>query len=72
MSNYQLINNNQLKEHELVNIDHLVEVYKGIKLSGFVRDPLIVDQHTFIILDGHHRFHALKLLGLSSSPVYLC
>jgi ParB-like chromosome segregation protein Spo0J len=50
----------------------LRKLIKEIKKDGFINNPIIVDRNTRIILDGHHRFNAIKFLGLALSPVYLC
>jgi len=68
----QIIKNNLLKKHERLIKPHLKWLYGQIKKDGYINNPIIVDKNTMIILDGHHRFNALKHLGMSSSPVYLC
>ncbi len=61
----------ELKPHEEV-IDEIVErLSKEISADGEVHDPLIVDQHDHIILDGMHRFNALKRLGCRFAPCCL-
>ena len=72
MRQIKIIKNNLLKEHERVIKTHLMELYIQIKKDEYIDDPIIVDKNTMIILDGHHRYNALKLLGLSCSPVCLC
>jgi len=67
-----IIKNSQLKPHERVIKTHLRKIYAWIKSDGFINDPLIVDKNTNIVLDGHHRYLSLILLGVGSSPVYLC
>lgn len=67
-----IINNHLLKPHEKISIVHLRRLMKQIKKDGFIKNPIIVDKNTMIILDGHHRFNVSKMLKLSSSPVYLC
>ena len=59
-----------LKQHEQICQKHLIELLNQIKTDGYISDPIIVDQNTMIILDGHHRFNAIKLLGLTAVPVY--
>lgn len=71
MKKISIIKNALLKQHERIDQKHLKEVYLGIKKSGFVRDPIIVDKNTKVILDGHHRYNALKMLGLSKVPAFL-
>lgn len=68
----QLIQNHILKQHEQIRERHVRMLLKQIKHDGYLNSPLIVDKKTMIILDGHHRYNALKRLGMASSPVYLC
>jgi hypothetical protein len=60
-----------LKPHEQIQPDHLAELAAEIKKDGILKDPIIVDQNTLVILDGHHRFNSLKLLGLKLCPCCL-
>jgi len=66
-----IIKNNLIKQHERIRKNHLRELFDQIKHDGFISDPIIVDKNTMVLLDGHHRFNAIKLLGLTASPVYL-
>jgi L-serine kinase (ADP) len=68
----QLVPNRLLKQHEQIRKRHMRMLLKQIKIDGYLDNPLIVDKKTMIILDGHHRYNALKSLGMASSPVYLC
>ncbi len=68
----KLIKNNLLKQHEMIRKNHLDNLLRQISNDGYLNNPIIVDKNTMIILDGHHRFNAIKLLKLSLSPVYLC
>jgi ParB-like chromosome segregation protein Spo0J len=72
MKKIKILKNYLLKEHERTIKKHLFELTNQIKKNGFIDNPIVVDKNTMIILDGHHRFNALKMIGLSSSPVYLC
>lgn len=71
-TNINIIKNNILRQHEHIRIAHVKKLMREMRRDGYIDNPIIVDRNTMIILDGHHRFHALTLLGLSSSPVYLC
>ncbi|MBN2267537.1 MAG: ParB N-terminal domain-containing protein [Candidatus Babeliaceae bacterium] len=61
-----------LKEHEKINEDHVAKLVDQIGRDGYIANPVIADKDTLIILDGHHRFNALKRLGLTTIPVCLC
>ena len=61
----------ELKPHEEV-IDEVAEkLSRAIRADGEVRDPLIVDQEDYVILDGMHRFSALKRLNCRFAPCCL-
>ena len=42
-----------------------------IRADGFLRKPILVEARHFVILDGHHRVEALRVLGCTRIPVYL-
>jgi hypothetical protein len=42
-----------------------------IAKDGALFKPIVVDEQTRVILDGHHRFEALKRLGCRRIPAYL-
>lgn len=67
-----IIDNRLIKPHETIRLHHAYKILAAIKKDGVVQQPLIVEKNTMILLDGHHRFYAIKELGLSKSPVYLC
>ena len=58
-----------LKGHEKTESKRLINLKKEIKSDGMLRKPIAVDINTDVILDGHHRIEALKLLGCSTIPV---
>jgi ParB-like chromosome segregation protein Spo0J len=68
----EMIEIGSLKQHEMIREDHLKELIEEIGKDGYINDPIIVDKNTKVILDGHHRFNAIKFFGLAFSPVYLC
>ena len=60
-----------LKAHEMVNEDAAEELYQYLVSLGnnkFI-PTVIVDSQTNTIIDGHHRIHALKKLGVHSVDV---
>jgi hypothetical protein len=66
-----LVDIDALKPHEEV-INSLVEsLVDSISIQGMVRDPLIVDQTKYVILDGMHRHSALKSMGCRFAPCCL-
>ena len=57
----------ELFVHEDFDLDHAVEVAKHIEEFG-LENPIIVDGRTLIVLDGHHRMVAYKILGRYTIP----
>ncbi len=68
---FKLLKIDGLKPHEKVQLDHLHKLKKEIVEDGYLIKPIIVDINTNIILDGHHRFHIIRDLGLELMPVWL-
>jgi len=60
-----------LKEHEEIRPDYLEQLKNEILSDGILKMPIAVDKTTYIILDGHHRLHALKKIGCKRIPVIL-
>ena len=56
-----------LKEHEEIIENNLNIRIKKIKKRGFYK-PIIADNQTNVILDGHHKWNAAKQFGLSKVP----
>ena len=54
--------------HEEYNLIHAIEIANSIEKIG-LRYPVVVDDPTGIILDGHHRVMAYKILELDLIPV---
>jgi ParB-like chromosome segregation protein Spo0J len=58
----------ELRLHERINPDYLREFKKRIESGGVLKRAIAVDRNTNIILDGTHRFYALKELGCKKIP----
>jgi hypothetical protein len=69
--NICLIDLEALKEHEEIRPVYLEELKNEILSDGILKMPIAVDKKTYIILDGHHRLHALKKIGCKRIPVIL-
>jgi len=65
----RLVELDTLRHHEEANLDHLRELKKEIELDKILKFAIVVDKNTNIILDGEHRFNALKELGCNKVPV---
>ena len=65
------INIDELKEHEEIRPEYLEALKNEILSDGILKMPIAVDKKTYIILDGHHRLHALRRIGCKKIPVIL-
>lgn len=65
----QVVDLDKLRQHEEVDPIHLRELKEEIKSDGILKLAIAVDVNTKIILDGEHRFNALKELGCKKIPV---
>jgi len=61
----------QLNPHEKVIEENLKKILTSIKVEKRLKEPIIVDKETKVILDGHHRVKAFKILGLREIPCRL-
>lgn len=68
---FALIDSAALVPHEQVDRDRLLLLVGEIARDGALHYPVMVDRSSMVILDGHHRASALKLLGCHLTPVYL-
>lgn len=60
-----------LKAHEALDEELLKEFLEELKRDGYVKKPILVEDRNYVILDGHHRVEALRLMGYKRAPVYL-
>jgi L-serine kinase (ADP) len=65
-----LIDPATLKPHEDVDMDRVRALAEEIRAAGAFYPPVLVDDASRVILDGHHRWHASTLLALSLLPCY--
>lgn len=66
-----LIDLDDLRPHEEIIESLVVELANEIRVQNEVRDPLIVDKHALVILDGMHRYSALRKIGCQRAPACL-
>lgn len=64
----RLVELGALKQHEEVDQVHLRELKKEIESDKILKFAIAVDMNTNVILDGEHRFSALKQLRCSKIP----
>lgn len=66
----ELVPLRELKPHEkVVGRTRLYSVARAIAKLGAVLRPIIVEARSLAIIDGHHRYHALELLGARYAPI---
>ena len=68
MNVFAIVDISTLKEHEEVDPKRLKELKKKIESDGVLRMPIVIDRGSNIIIDGHHRFAAIKELGYKKIP----
>lgn len=59
----EIVELNKLKIHEEVIPSSLRNLVNSIKSDGYLKNPVIVDEKTHVVLDGMHRVAALKEIG---------
>ena len=60
----------KLMPHEKVNYDEVNQIVNKSKILKKYKIPLlIICDKTNMIIDGHHRFEALKILGYKKIPI---
>jgi len=67
----RLVRLDELREHEHYDPGHLEELLKEILRDGVLKRPILVDERTMTIIDGHHRYNCMKRLGKRYIPAYL-
>jgi len=65
----QIVKLNKLKQHEEVDPAHLKELKEEIDSDKILKFAIIVDKNTNVILDGQHRFNAIRELACKRIPV---
>jgi len=68
---FELLDIELLHCHEELRPELLDRVMREIKEDGYVKKPILVADKVYVILDGHHRFEALRRLGCRRVPAYV-
>ena len=68
---YALVPLASLLPHESVDAADVAGLVREIRGRGFVREPIWVARTERVILNGHHRFAALQVLGVRRVPAWL-
>jgi hypothetical protein len=61
----------QLREHEEIDVGDLEHLVVILRTAGVVQEPLLVAEHSYVILNGHHRYRALRAMGATGAPAWL-
>ncbi len=61
----------RLNPHEQIIEENLEQVLVSLKDKKRLKEPIMVDKETKVILDGHHRAKAFSRLGLKQIPCRL-
>ncbi|MEM2910894.1 MAG: pyridoxal-phosphate dependent enzyme [Candidatus Bathyarchaeia archaeon] len=64
-----LVELDKLLQHEEVDLNHLKELKNEIASDKILKHPIVADKNTNVIIDGEHRFTALRQLGCRRIPV---
>lgn len=68
---YAIVELARLRPHEQTRPPLLESLVAQIRADGCLRKPILVEEEHLVILDGHHRAAALRVLGCTRIPVYL-
>lgn len=68
---FEVLEIDQLHGHERIRPALLEQLTDQIRRDGFLRRPILVAESDFVILDGHHRVEAVRVLGARRIPAYL-
>ncbi len=68
---FELVDIEKLHSHEAVDEGSISEVVAALKHETTLKEPILVDDEHYVILDGHHRVEALRLMGCRRVPAYL-
>ena len=68
---YALLPTDSLREHEEVVASDVDRMVKTLSRSRIVREPILVSREGRVILNGHHRYAALRALGAARVPAWV-
>jgi ParB-like chromosome segregation protein Spo0J len=70
MNKLLLLDPDELHLHEEIDETSLERLVAAMEKSQVFYPPLLVDERSRVVLDGHHRFEASKRLGCKKIPCY--
>jgi L-serine kinase (ADP) len=68
---FELLPIGALRVHEEVDPDAVRRLAQAIRRAGVVEEPIWVAKGSGVILNGHHRYHALRALGAQRVPAWV-
>ncbi len=68
---FAIMDISKLRIHEAIQDSLLETCVRMLKDDGVFKVPILVDEKDLVVLDGHHRVEAMKVLGYTKIPVYL-
>lgn len=68
---FKIINIDSIIPHEEFNQEAVDGLCEEIKCSEAFTHPVLVDKKTGLLIDGHHRYNAMRNLGAKTIPAYL-
>lgn len=68
MPSYERAKVKDIKTHEEIIENKLIETLESIMEEG-LNEPILVDEESRVVLDGHHRLKSFQILGIRSIPV---
>jgi hypothetical protein len=68
---FALLRPERLRIHEQIVPERVELLVQEIRGSGRVEQPILVARGSGVVLDGHHRFEALRRLGVRKVPAWV-
>lgn len=68
---FELVDLSGLRAHEEIDEASLRDLVRALREEGSVREPILVAEGHGVVLNGHHRFAALKAMGLRRAPAWV-
>lgn len=66
-----LVDVDEIRPHEEVDMSNVQKILRSMLRGGLWTKPVLIEQNSFVLLDGHHRLRAARLLDLAQVPVRL-
>ena len=68
---FEVVEIRRLRPHEEIRPSLLEQLTEQIRRDGHLKRPILVAERDLVILDGHHRVEAVRVLGCHRIPTYL-